>query len=59
VGGLEGRKRRRYSQGKKTAEDRRRGLISNLEEENGKGHADSLSLPIRIQFQVTADTAVT
>ena len=39
-------------------EDRRKGLISNFEEENGKGHADIFSLPTRKQFQVTADTEV-
>jgi hypothetical protein len=40
---------------KKTEGDRRRGPISNLEEENGKGLADILSPPTRKQFQVTAD----
>jgi hypothetical protein len=53
---VEGRKRRRHRRGKKTEEDRRKGLISNLEEEDGKGLADILSQPTRKQFQVTADT---
>jgi hypothetical protein len=53
---VEGRKRRCYVKGKKTEEDRRRGLISNLEEEDGKGHADIFRLPTRKQFQVTADS---
>jgi hypothetical protein len=53
---LEGRKRRCHVKGKKTEEDRKRGLISHIEEEDGKGHADILSLPTRKQFQVTADT---
>jgi hypothetical protein len=53
---VDGRKRRRHRRGKKTEEDRRRGLISHFEEENGKGHADIFRLPIRKQFQVTADT---
>jgi hypothetical protein len=52
---VEGRKRRRHRRGKKTEEDRRKGLISNLEEEDGKGLADILSQPTRKQFQVTAD----
>jgi hypothetical protein len=54
---VDGRKRRRHRRGKKTEEDRRRGLISHFEEENGKGHADIFRLPIRKQFQVTADRA--
>jgi hypothetical protein len=37
-------------------EDGRRGLISHLEEENAKGRANILSLPIRKQFQVNADS---
>ena len=41
---------------KEGEEDRRRGLISTLEEENAKGRTDSFSRPIRNQFQVTADT---
>ncbi len=40
---------------KEGEEDRRRGLISTLEEENAKGRTDSFSRPIRNQFQVTAD----
>jgi hypothetical protein len=30
-------------------------LISNVEEEDGKGHTDIFNLPTRKQFQVTAD----
>ena len=32
-------------------------LISNLQEENGKGLTDIFNLPTRKQFQVTADTS--
>jgi hypothetical protein len=52
---VEGRKRRRHRRGKKTEEDGRRGWISHLEEENGKGHTDILNPPFRKQFQATAD----
>ena len=41
---------------KEGEEDRRRGLILTLEEENAKGRTDSSSRPIRNQFQVTADS---
>jgi hypothetical protein len=47
---VEGSKRRGPVKGKKTEEDRRRGVISNLEEEDGKGHADIFRLPTRKQF---------
>ena len=53
---MEGRKCRRHRRGKKTEEDKRKGLISNFEEEDGKGHADIFRLPTKKQFQVTADT---
>jgi hypothetical protein len=53
---VEGRKRRRHRRWKKTEEDGRKGWISNLEEEDGKGLADILSPPTKKQFQVTADT---
>ena len=54
---MEGRKRRRQSRWKKIEEDRRKGLISTLEEEDGKGLADIFRLPTGKQFQVTADTS--
>jgi hypothetical protein len=50
-----GRKRKCHHRRKKTEKDRRRGLISNLEEEDSQEHADIFSLPTRKQFQVTAD----
>jgi hypothetical protein len=53
---VEGRKRRYHVKGNKTEEDRRRGLISRFEEEDGKRHVDILIPPTRKQFQVTADT---
>jgi hypothetical protein len=56
---VEGRKRRRQSRWKKTEEDRRKGWISTLEEEDGKGHTDIFRLPTRKQFQVTADISLT
>jgi hypothetical protein len=52
---VEGRKRRCHVKRKKTEEDRRRGLISNLEEEDGKEQPDKFSPPFRKQFQATAD----
>jgi hypothetical protein len=52
---VEGRKRRYHVKGNKTEEDRRRGLISRFEEEDGKRHVDILIPPTRKQFQVTAD----
>lgn len=52
---MEGRKRRCHVKGKKTEEDRRRGWISTLEEEDGKEQPDKFSPPFRKQFQATAD----